>query len=476
MSRSGTDGSSSKTLREFPWLAVLVAMAIASALRLPGLLQDPWIDEIWSWGLARSRASALDIFSIRTSNNHTLNTLWIWLVGDRPDFILYRLPAFVAGVACVPLAATIAARAGRNAALAAAAIMTIAYLPIVYASEARGYSMMLFASLATLESAWRWIEGRGARWLAASWICAAVGLFSLSLFVVGWAAMAIGLCARILGERESRPSARIALFVGPPIALFVAWWFMNVRHVFNSGAPPWKLVGILGDTAVAAFGLPSSGWAIVLGALLALAILLVDVFHLAARRDRAWMVQLGVVVLAPIATVAWLSDEYLAPRYFLVPIAFWCLSFARVLGRIADVGRAGTLHAVTLFALFAMGNAVLVVPFAEVGRGTIGALVRRMAESSSVNPIVITSNYDFNVGALIEWHARSLPRGRSMRYVPQKELGPSGADYVVFDQPRFESDPPASIRAGSTLYQLFAITRREGPCGTDWAVYERSAR
>src|SRR5689334_15360215 len=102
-------GESSEARAAVPWAPVLLAIAVALALRIPAALQEPWIDEIWSWGLARTRAGLLDVFAIESSNSHALNTLWIRLAGDRGSFLVYRLPALVAGVACVPLAARIAA-------------------------------------------------------------------------------------------------------------------------------------------------------------------------------------------------------------------------------------------------------------------------------------------------------------------------------------------------------------------------------
>lgn len=448
-------------------------MVVAIALRLPGLVEDPWIDEIWSWGLARSRTGLADVFLIRSSNSHALNTAWMWLVGDRPDFVVYRLPAFLAGVACIPLAARIASRAGRNAGIAAAWIAATAYLPIVYSSEARGYAPMCCASLAAFECAWTWLDGGRRRWLVASWISFAIGLLFQTLFVVGFAAIAAAVVARIRGER--RPWSKAALFVAPPLVIAGAWWFLNVRHVFNAGAPPWDLVDALSDTAVVAFGLPRASWAVLLGAIVALAVVVLDVRHLVARGDRSWIVQVGVVGVTSAATVWLLRDDYLAERYFLVPIVFFGLSFARVLGRIADTSATGAGIAVLLFALFTAGNAAHVVPFLRSPRGTIGELVREMAASSASNPIVVTGNFDFNVGALLEWHARTLPAGRTARYVTRRELSAAGADFAVIEAPRFERDPVTTVQIGNVRYTLVGTSLHAGPTGADWAVYARAS-
>jgi hypothetical protein len=452
----------------FPWLLVLAATGVGAALRLPGLFDDPWMDEVWSWALARSRGSAAELFALRSSNSHALNTLWLHFVGDRPDFVLYRLPAFLSGLACVPLAAWIAGRHGRSAAIAAAWLVALSFLLVVYSSEARGYAPMVFTALAAFECAWTWLDTGARRWLAFSWACAVVGVLWQTLFVVGWAAIALAVVVRVAHDAQPRRLARAAAFLSPPLLAFAAWWLVNVRHVFNAGAPPWSALDMLAKTASSAFGAPEGHLAAGLATLLAAAVLALDARWLAARGDVAWVAQLGVVVLGSAATVVLLRGDFLAERYFLAPLAFWLLAFARVLGRLA--GRAPAAAA-ALFLVFAAGNALHLAPVLRAGRGTVGALVRTMAERSSANPIVVTGNRDFNVRMLLDWHARSLPPGRALRYVPQKELPDAGADFAVVQGP--VEGAPAAVGIGQRRYTLFGTSRPAGPSGESWAVYRR---
>jgi hypothetical protein len=460
----------------FPWLPVLAATAVAAALRFAAILQEPWIDEVWSWGLARGRASAAEVFTLRSSNSHALNTLWIYFAGDRPDFVLYRLPAFLAGIACVPLAARIAGRYGRAAALAAAWLTALSFLHVVFSSEARGYAPMVFFSLASFDCAWTWLDGGARRWLVLAWLSAILGVLSQTLFVVGWSGIALAVAARIGRDDRPRKIARTAAFASVPLLAFGAWWLVNVRHVFNAGAPPWSALDQLARTASSAFGLPAFGVpdghvVALVGTMLAAIVLALDVRWLAMRGDPAWVAQLAVVALGSAAIVVLLRHEYVAERYFLVPLAFWLLAFARVLGRLAE---RAPLAALGLLLLFVAGNARELVPFLRVGRGEIGELVRAMGVRSSSNPIVVTSNFDFNVRLLLDWHARSLGPGRAVRYVPQQKLPPAGADFAVIQQP-LGPEVPAAVRIGARRYALVGTSRHAGPSGADWAVYRRES-
>jgi hypothetical protein len=327
--------------------------------------------------------------------------------------------------------------------------------------------MVLF-SLASFECAWTWLDTGARRWLALSWACAVLGVLSQTLFVVGWGGIALAVLVRV--ARDARPGrlARGAAFACLPLLAFAAWWLVNVRHVFNAGAPSWRVIDMLAGTAWSAFGAPEGHLAAALATLLAAAVLALDARWLAARFDAAWAAQLGVVVLGSAATVVLLRDDFLAERYFLVPLAFWILSFARVLARLAERAPAA---AAALFLVFAAGNALHLAPALHVGHGAIGELVRAMAAGSNSRPILVTGNYDFNVRTLLDWHARSLPPGRALRYVPQQSLPRAGADFAVIQGP--VDDAPPAVRIGERRYALFGTSRHAGPSGESWAVYRR---
>lgn len=455
----------------------LLALA-ALCLRLPAAFQDPWIDELWTWGLVRQADSFWSAITNPTSNNHPLHTAFVWFVGDRSSFWPYRLPALATGVAAVLLAARSAGRHGRTAAIFAATLIAFSYVLTVYSSEARGYAPLVFFSLAAYETAWTWLDGGRKRWLAAFWLCAVLGFLSQYLFVVGWAAIALGIARRTLrageGDAVDRRRAgfvQLALMCGPPLVFFAVWGIAVARHVVNAGAPPFDAWHVVATTITWTLGWPA--WAAIPGAAFVLFVLVLDSVQLARRSDATWIVQVAGVLVLPAAGAFLLRDAYLAPRYFLVALAFWLLSLARVLGRgWADRGlsRAGALAVVTIFVI---GGVARTIPFLRVGRGTNGLLVASMIERSSAPRPRVAGNYDFNVGAQLEWHARALPPGRGLEYVSVRRVASDGADFLVIEEPRFLEEPAPRLGVGAFAFELVAVSRRAGPCGADWALYQR---
>ena len=68
------------------WLPLLVAIV----MRVPGIAQDFWFDEAWSWLLVQQLvASPLDVLTrVHVDNNHPLNSLFLYLFGAHATWVV----------------------------------------------------------------------------------------------------------------------------------------------------------------------------------------------------------------------------------------------------------------------------------------------------------------------------------------------------------------------------------------------------
>ena len=140
---------------KFP-LAIVAALTIAGFfLRLICARGDLWLDEIWSLQNLASVHRADEIFyAVSQDNNHFLNSLWLFIVGPQAPPQIIRLASIILGTLTIPVAAKLALRIGRAAALAAAALVAFGTIFVHYGSEARGYAgflLMLFCAAEALE-------------------------------------------------------------------------------------------------------------------------------------------------------------------------------------------------------------------------------------------------------------------------------------------------------------------------------------
>lgn len=459
----------SSTRRERFALAACVVLALA--LRLPALFEAPWIDEVWSWGLALSLPSWRDVFAPKTSNNHVLVTLWMHGLGDRPDFVLYRLPSLLAGLASVALAFRCARRDGVLAATCAGALVSASFLLAVFSTEARGYAIHVAASLALFLAARAWLEERRRAALAVAWAACAIGVLAQLLFVTTFAALAVWLLVRVAGRRTSVVDA--LLLGGAPCANFACVWFVHARHLVNSGAPPWNgwivvehaMAWGLGGPARAGFAL-----AAIVGCAAAVAW---DARRLARAGRDEWVFQVAITALVPLVLVVLLRGEYVAPRYFLAPLAFVLVSLGRAGAAAFENGGVARIAACGGALALLAGNAMHHAAFARAGKSAYARGFALVA-AAGPGPIVrVAGNQDFNVGAMVGYFQRSMPPATRMRHVPGKSIPKDGVDWIVVDAPDLDAEPQPVLEVGGRRYELEGAFENYGPFGTNVAFYRR---
>lgn len=127
------------------WLALVAVTAVAIAVRLPDMSQPMRYDEAATWIDYASQPLALGLSDYRFPNNHLFHTLLLHAtaaIGGSEPWVL-RLPAFVAGVALVPLAWAVGRTLhGTAAALGAAALAAGSTSLSLYSTSARGYTIL----------------------------------------------------------------------------------------------------------------------------------------------------------------------------------------------------------------------------------------------------------------------------------------------------------------------------------------------
>lgn len=185
---------------------VTVAAAILRAL----LVNQPvFYDEAYTFIFYASKPLPTILANYSAPNNHIFHTLLAALVyrlfGASP--LLLRLPAFLAGIACVP-AAYLAARRFFNANQALAAAAAIAVTPglVEYSANGRGYTLIVLFSLLLANFAGLLVREQRRSALAAYGLTAALGFFTIPIFLYPMAGLSLWLAASYLTESGARQS------------------------------------------------------------------------------------------------------------------------------------------------------------------------------------------------------------------------------------------------------------------------------
>jgi hypothetical protein len=461
-------------MRAWPWVAALTAAG--AVVRAIPCANEFWLDEIWTYYGALGLDSALGVFTrIHHSNNHHLNTLFFYWLGDQREWAVYRMPALAAGTAAIPLAAALGARRGRLEAVLAAALVATSFALVHYASEARGYSLATAFALAALLALLRFLERGGAASAALFAGATCLGILSQLVFVAFWCG-ALALSGLRLARRPGPARARIAdalrLHLAPAVllALLAA---IDLRHLVVGGGPPLVARELAARTLGFSLGLPVRPALAPVYALLALALFALGLRRLVRERDDLWILHLVAIALAPAAILAALRPAVVEPRYFVIGSALFLLLLARLAGHALRAGGLRRAAALAGLACFLAGNAVHIARFLELGRGGFQAALRFMAERSS-GPIVVGSDQDFRNGMVLRFYARLLPPGRVLDYRPRSRWPEGGPEWIVIHRRERPARPLAEIAfPDAGRYRLASEFDHAGISGFYWGLYRR---
>lgn len=466
-----------------PWgTAAAVSAAgivvLAAAVRLAASGGDFWLDEIWSWTFARQAASALDVFTrFPHDNNHLLNTLFLYLLGEQRSWVIYRIPAVLAGVGSVILAGLIGCRTSRLAGLTAMVLTGGSFVLVLYGSEARGYGPLVFFALLSFYVADRYVARTGWALAACFALSTALGMLSHLTFLHAYLALLLWTGWRLALRRRSWPSAvanATRLHVAPLLAI-TALYFGFIRRMQVGGGPPYSVLGVLNSALSLSIGGPESGAAAVLAACGAAAVLLASLVVLARRHPDEAIFFGVVIVLSPALLLLLQRPPALFVRYFLVPMVFFLLLVSGLLARVYSWGApCKVVYGVALLG-FLYGNSVHVTQLFRHGRGGYQAAVQYMADRSLGSVVSIGGDHDFRSAMVVDFYARALPAHKQAVYYDRESWPPGGSEWFLIQRQVRGSAPPPAIVVRGSHYRLMQDYPSSALSGWHWYVYHNTA-
>jgi mannosyltransferase len=186
--------------------AVLVlAVVAAAALRLIGGGDQLWYDEILTLVHSVREPLAVIVTHFPSNNDHVfysvLSHISIVLGGETP--LMVRLPAILFGIASIPLIYAVGSRlTTRLEALAAAVLATVAAHHIWFSQNARGYTLLLVATLLGTQLILDGLKTRSkTSWLLFA-LVSALGAYTHLTMVLAVIGQAIAVALHLLATRR----------------------------------------------------------------------------------------------------------------------------------------------------------------------------------------------------------------------------------------------------------------------------------
>lgn len=463
-----------------PFLALCAGIVlVAAALRVGGMLNDLWLDEIWSVDNAGSLSSISQVFTgIHYDNNHYLNTCWIYLCGQRGNWWGYRAPAVLAGIGTVVVAGLLGRRRSRCGAVMAMAVATTSYVLVLYSSEARGYAALVFCALLSRYALDAYLRD-GRRWQAALFAaCAVVGLCSHLAFVSFLCAAAVWCAWQLRRQRASAARVGrtvIGCFLTP--VLTAAWLYqVDVRYLRIGGGTPaglfascqsalaWSVAAPFGTrlvpvvAAAALLGFVAAGWLL---------------WREQPDQDVVFTV---ILVAVSVGQVAILGAGRLYVRYFVVCIAFMLLVDGAALARLYERGPRARAVSLALLALFVLANGRQTTVLMRFGRGHYEDAVRFIVTQSDRGRAVIGGDHDFRVERVL-WFYRQELGATGLAYVAHETWPQQGVDWLLCHrESHYPPEPPAPAIEDwvGNRYDLAAVYPAAPLSGLHWFIFRRT--
>ena len=406
------------------WLATGLLILVSSALlRLPGLVTDLWLDELWTLENASGARSWWQLlFQTRIDNNHHLNSLYLYFIGPQSNPIVYRLLAFVSGIATVAAAWIVGARDSRLTAAVTALIFGTSYLMVFYATEARGYAPVVWLTLVARYFVRRYAEAPHWTWAIGFAVSSIVGVMAHQTFVMFLAAAYLWLDAHLQRTQKSlREATRLTrwLFLPPAVAIGL-FYAVAVLGQQIGGGPRYRLGRSAAQTLSAVSGGPHAGSGMWLAAAVVGAVFVVSIWSTRRAGDDRWLLYTaGGFVIPAIIAVARQSTP-LSPRYFIVPVALLLLCSAGWLSRMLERRGAAMTAAVLLIAAHVIAGVIATIGDRS-SRGHYSNALQHIAASSTDRVVTVASSdrnggHDFRTGMLIRYYQQML-RAPRVQYV-----------------------------------------------------------
>jgi uncharacterized membrane protein len=459
-------------------VAVSLICLVAALLRIRASLGDLWFDEVWSLELARSVNSPLEILTgLHHFNNHILNTLYLYLLGRREFWPVYRLLSVIAGVSTVALTMLIARRRGVVEALIAGSLAALSFLFVVYSSEARGYALAVFLALVAFHSLRGYFESkhRGLN-LALFFLASTCGFLAHLTFMHFYAAAAAWSAVRCVRTHRGGTKAflELARLHAVPVLFFAFLYLVDIRLTPVVGGPKYPLPQVLGETVALALGAPATGPIVPIICLAGAIVFVAGLSTFRRERSDEWLFYAFVLIGSPALLLIIVRPEYVYARYFLVCLPFFILLLAHLLARCYRLGTPGKLLCATLLVSVCGGNIWRTALFLRDGRGHYLDALLYMAENTAGRRIELGSDSDFRTPKLLAFYAPYLPHDKQVHYYAAERWPPRGPEWLINHRQAPGYRPKREVTAYHGLhYVLQKEFRYSGISGFHWFVYRR---
>lgn len=444
-------------------------MLIAALIRLTGLCHfDLWLDEVWSILQVAKLSSWHEIVTkLHHDNNHILTSWWLYILGPGEAPIAYRAFSLASSLLAIFVAATLSPPL--------AVLMAFSFPLVLYGTEARGYSPLILAVVATVVTLEKTSGNRRSRFL---FLTSTFGMLAHSSYLM----VLPGVLAYLAVDRRSgstllsRIAQQLYWFI-PWLCFFAALYLTHLQYLDIGGGPRGSLVEvwlnsvgtIFGIQEISEFQLEKSAITLVIAVSMLVATVVEAFLLLRSNRPLGALIFVCAIVV-PALIVFVLEPDFLLPRYFLASNLFLLIAAAYFGNRLWNAGIVGKGVAAGMAGFFIYSNSLEIGGLYRYGRGDPARglfLVEKLTRGQPNQ--TFTSTSDFRTTVVLEYYSKLSPRIAALRYIPGN---PSSENIAIVEElDRYK--PVAATFEGRELVEVFPAAPLSG---LPWRIYKKSSK
>ncbi len=455
-----------------------VGILLSSLLIVFAARGDLWLDEIWSLSFAEAAKTPWEILSLfKHDNNHILNTLFLYLIGQQQNLFLYRAFAILSGIVSLILLVKIASQWGRLEGIFVLLLAGTSYPLILYFSEARGYAPAILFSLLSFYILQN-IQIRHSVKLVLFWLTSILGVLAHLTYLIVFSALAIYIIHYEFTANKTFfvKSWQTAKYLSVPFIFIIFFYFSYVRGMAIGGGPPIDRFTELAKGADCLLGLPDTLW--IIGLLLITLIVSFATITAYSEKKPEWSFYLAVLLIMPTAIIAVTNPAYFHFRYVIVCFPFYYLIISFILAKVWRVDKKVLRYLVVLILfLYVAGQSMYLLPLFHYGRGNYQAIIKEMVDTTAANVITVGSDNDFRNKVVLSFYARFLPKGKTIQYVNQGFWASQPPEWLIVHNLDELAVPEPWVQTSTNrIYRLIKTEKFSGNSGFSWFLYRDSNR
>jgi hypothetical protein len=458
--------------------AILLALLLSSILIIAAARGDLWLDEIWSLAFARDAHSVTDIFvRFQHDNNHPLNTLFLYFLGEQKIFLTYRLFAVLSGIGSVFLIGYIAKKEwGYREALCSILLTGTSFPLLLYFSEARGYAPAIFFAMACYILLRRNSRDFTPARLVLFWAASILGILSHSTFIIAAMGFCVGNLARGFNTAGSvrQKYLRIISHHAPPL-IFCAWWYMFfLKNMVIGGGPVYQIQNVVAQGSALLLGFPQIAGIEGAAMFCVLILIIAGIICLYREHDSQWLFFLIILTFSPAFLYIVSHPVIIYFRYFIICFPFFYLLFSHLICKCLRLRpNYWRLFAVAAVAMVIAGQTQRDYQLLKFGRGQYSAAIKYIANNST-GTVLVGSNHDFRIRMLFDFYAPRAAEGTRLHYVDRYQLFQELPEWIIGENISYRHPDEITVN-GIWKYHFIKEYRSAEVSGWNWFLFRREA-